>query len=98
MTAARRTLGNARAAAPNASLLVIGPVYVKSANPGMLRARDAVMSQAESVGATFIDPFADEWFVGRPDLVGVDGKHPNDAGHHYLADKIAPLIAQNLRQ
>ena len=49
-------------------------------------------------GATFIDPISDGWFVGRPDLIGPDGIHPNDAGHAYLAEKIAPLIHAQLSQ
>ena len=36
------------------------------------------------------------WFVDRPDLIGLDGVHPTDAGHQYLADKIAPLIRMQL--
>jgi hypothetical protein len=30
--------------------------------------------------ATFVDPLADRWFVGRPDLIGADGVHPNVGG------------------
>ena len=48
------------------------------------------------MGATWIDPIAERWFVGRPDLIGADGVHPTDAGHAYMADKIAPLIAAQL--
>ena len=44
----------------------------------------------------FVDPLAEGWFVGRPDLIGADGVHPNDAGHAYLAEKIAPLIRSQL--
>ncbi|CFS38985.1 Conserved protein of uncharacterised function%2C possibly exported [Mycobacterium tuberculosis] len=44
----------------------------------------------------FVDPIADHWFVDRPELIGADGVHPNDAGHEYLADKIAPLISMEL--
>mgnify|MGYP002623887115 CR=1 FL=1 len=47
-------------------------------------------------GATFVDPIAEGWFVGRPELIGADGVHPTDAGHQYLADKIAPLIGARL--
>jgi hypothetical protein len=62
----------------------------------MLVARDIVKAQAEAIGATFVDPIAERWFVARPDLIGADGDHPNDAGHVYLAEKIGPLIAQQL--
>ncbi|ETB08755.1 hypothetical protein O980_21950 [Mycobacterium avium subsp. paratuberculosis 08-8281] len=52
--------------------------------------------RGRAAGATFIDPIAEHWFVGRPDLIGADGVHPNDAGHQYMADKIAPLIRTQL--
>ena len=62
----------------------------------MLRIRDALKYQAGVAGATFVDPIAAGWFVGRPDLIGKDGVHPTDAGHAYMADKIAPLIRAQL--
>lgn len=94
------TLQLAHQTAPNAKLLVIGPAW-PTANPPaeVLRIRDALNYQAGLANATFIDPIAAGWFVGRPDLIGPDGVHPTDAGHAYMADKIAPLIgAQLLRQ
>jgi lysophospholipase L1-like esterase len=39
---------------------------------------------------------AENWFVGREDLIGQDGVHPTDAGHAYMAAKIAPLIYAQL--
>ena len=50
-------------------------------------------SEAHAVGAEFVDPIADRWFVDRPDLIGADGVHPTDAGHAYMADKIVPLVS-----
>lgn len=92
--AVHNTLTAARAAAPEAKLLVIGPPWLTANPPAeILQARDIVRSQAEAVGAVFVDPIAEGWFVDRPDLIGADGVHPNDAGHAYMADKIAPLIA-----
>lgn len=52
--------------------------------------------QAQLAGATFVDPIAARWFVSRPDLIGADGVHPTDAGHAYMAGKIAPLIGTQL--
>ncbi|MGA7055683.1 MAG: SGNH/GDSL hydrolase family protein, partial [Mycobacterium sp.] len=46
----------------------------------------------------FVDPIGDRWFVDRPDLIGADGVHPTDAGHAYLAAKIAPLIRMQLSE
>jgi lysophospholipase L1-like esterase len=87
----------ARSRAPRARFLVIGPPWPTSDPPDtVLHIRDALKYQAGIAGATFIDPIAAGWFVGRPDLIGKDGVHPTDAGHAYLADKIAPLIGAQL--
>jgi len=94
---AHDTFDLARRMAPSAKLLVIGPPW-PTANPpfDVLYVRDTLSSQAREAGATFIDPIIDGWFVGRPDLIGPDGVHPNDAGHAYLAEQIAPLIRAQL--
>jgi GDSL-like Lipase/Acylhydrolase family len=87
----------ARHIAPSAKFLVIGPPWPTADPPAaVLRIRDTLKYQAGVAGATFIDPLAAGWFVGRPELIGTDGVHPTDAGHAYLADKIAPLIGAQL--
>jgi GDSL-like Lipase/Acylhydrolase family len=87
----------ARRIAPSAKLLVIGPPWPTADPPAaVLRIRDTLNYQAGVAGATFIDPLAAGWFVGRPELIGTDGVHPTDAGHAYMADKIAPLIGAQL--
>lgn len=87
----------ARNSAPSAKFLVIGPPWPTADPPdNVLRIRDALKYQAGVAGATFIDPIAAGWFVGRPDLIGKDGVHPTDAGHAYMAQKIAPLIDAQL--
>jgi hypothetical protein len=94
---ARDSFDLARRSAPNASLLVIGPPWPTADVPDtVLLIRDILMDRARTAGATFVDPIADRWFFGRPDLIGADGVHPNDAGHAYMADKIAPLIRAQL--
>lgn len=91
------TLGLARRIAPGARMLVIGPPWPTAEVPGNVwRIRDVLSIEARVVGSEFIDPLAERWFVGRPDLIGPDGVHPSDAGHAYLADKIVPLIAGQL--
>ena len=86
-----------RFAAPAAKVLVIGPPWL-TANPppAVLKIRDSLRDQAVAIGALFVDPIAEGWFVGRGDLIGQDGVHPTDAGHVYMADKIAPLIYDQL--
>lgn len=87
----------ARQAAPTARMLVIGPPWVNAdVPPNLLGVRDILRDQARQVGATFVDPIADRWFFDRPELIGADGIHPTDAGHAYMADKIAPLIGKEL--
>jgi lysophospholipase L1-like esterase len=91
------TLHLARFAAPDARFLVIGPPWpTATPPPAVLTIRNSLRVQAAGIGATFIDPIAANWFVGRPDLIGHDGVHPTDAGHVYLAEKIAPLIYNQL--
>lgn len=94
---AAETLHLARYAAPGARFLVIGPPWPGATPPpAVLKIRDSLRDQAAGIGALFIDPIAEGWFVGHPDLIGADGVHPNDAGHAYMAEKIAPLIFNQL--
>jgi lysophospholipase L1-like esterase len=94
---AHDTFDLARRIAPSARLLVIGPPWPTADVPNqVLQIRDVLNAEARAAGAAFADPIGDRWFVGRPDLIGPDGVHPNDAGHAYLADKIAPLIGAQL--
>lgn len=87
----------ARATAPGAKLLVIGPPWpTADVPPAVLQIRDVLGMQAGMAGATFIDPIAERWFVDRPDLIAPDGVHPTDAGHDYLAGLIAPRIRAEL--
>ena len=94
---ARDTFDLARRFAPAARFLVIGPPWPTADVPdSMLQVRDVLNAAARAAGAAFVDPIGDRWFVDRPDLIGADGVHPNDEGHAYLADKIAPLIRTQL--
>ena len=87
----------ARRTASSAKFLVIGPPWPTADPPDwVLKVRDALRYQAGVANATFIDPIAQGWFVGRPELIGPDGIHPTDAGHAYMAEKIAPLIGSQL--
>ncbi len=94
---AHDTFDLARRSAPSAKLLVIGPPWPTADPPfDVLYVRDTLNRQAEWARATFVDPISEGWFVGRPDLLGPDGIHPNDAGHAYMAEKIAPLMRAQL--
>lgn len=96
---ARGAFDFARGTAPSARLLVIGPPWpTADVPPAVLQIRDVLRLTAGVAGATFVDPIAEGWFVGRPELIGGDGVHPTDAGHAYMADKIAPLIGAELNR
>jgi lysophospholipase L1-like esterase len=94
---ARDTFTLARRFAPSARFLVIGPPWPTADVPAeVLQDRDVLNAEARAAGAAFVDPIGDRWFVDRPDLIGPDGVHPNDAGHAYMAAKIAPLVGMQL--
>jgi lysophospholipase L1-like esterase len=89
----------ARRLAPSANLLVVGPPWpTPDVPPDVLQIRDVLKSQAQLAGASFFDPIVAGWFAGRPDLIGADGVHPTDAGHAYMAQRLAPLIGSQLPQ
>jgi lysophospholipase L1-like esterase len=95
--AVRQTLDAVRAAAPQAKIVVIGPASTNpDPSPDLLATRDVEKTEADATGAVFVDPIAAAWFKDRPELVGPDGTSPTDAGHAFMADQIAPIIAQQL--
>jgi hypothetical protein len=98
--AVQRTLAVAKERAPKASILVIGPAWTawqdNGPSPEVLIVRDTVKAQATADGAVFVDPIAERWFADRPDFIGSDGVNPTNAGHVYMADKIAPVMAHLL--
>ena len=94
---ARDAFERARRVAPSAKMLVIGPPWPIAEVPeNVLRIRDVLRAEAHAVGAEFVDPIVEHWFVDQPELIGADGVHPNDVGHTYMADKIVPLIGSLL--
>ncbi|MDT5246543.1 MAG: hypothetical protein QOD36_3919 [Mycobacterium sp.] len=90
--AAAAAFAKTKATDPTAKLIVIGPLWLYENPPDYaLALRDSIRGQADAVGAVFVDPMADRWFVGTG-LIGSDRFHPTDDGHRYLADKIGPVI------
>jgi hypothetical protein len=95
--AVHNDFAKAKAYAPRAKLLVIGPAWPFPGPPvAILRVRDILRDQALAVGAVFVDPLAEHWFAEAPQLIGADATHPTNDGHKYLAQRIAPLIANTL--
>ncbi len=91
------TLRLARQIARSAKFLVIGPAWPNADPPlAIRRIRDVLSYQAKLAKANFVDPLAARWFAGTSDLISEDGIHPTDAGHAYMAQKLAPLIGAQL--
>ncbi|MCQ2001736.1 SGNH/GDSL hydrolase family protein [Arthrobacter zhaoxinii] len=80
--------------APDAKVVVVGPVWVDADVPDFISANNDAMARAASdEDVVYIDALAEGWFAGSEDgLIGTDGIHPTDEGHAYLASKILPLL------
>ena len=88
----------ARENAPQAALVVIGPVWDDGNAPAsVLAVRDLVQAAAEEAGALFVDPLAEGWFSAGSGLISTDGISPTDAGHAHLAELIAPTVTAAVR-
>lgn len=97
---AAATFTAARLISPDIKILAIGPEWIDGNVPGSVAdTRDEVRAAAAAARVDFVDPLAEGWFAG-PDhqLIGSDGWHPTDAGHRYMAEKIAPRMAELLRR
>lgn len=87
----------AKATAPQAKLLVVGPLWPEgNPPPNVLATRDVMQQQAVAAGATWVDPIAEGWLTGDPALLR-DGVHPSPAGDQRLAELIEPLITAQVR-
>lgn len=89
-----------RDTAPQAEIVVFGPVWVNGKAPEFITANNAAMAQAAAEeGVRYIDTNADRWFTGSgKNLIGADGVHPTDDGHGYIATKIFPVLDETLRE
>jgi lysophospholipase L1-like esterase len=87
ITAADAVLDRLRRGLPDATLVVIGPIWANSSPPASIRAlRDHLRRKARAIGALFIDPLREGWFGGRAHwFIGPDQIHPTNAGHRHIA-------------
>ncbi len=72
---------------PDAVLVVIGPIWANGNPPASISAlRDHLRREARAIGALFIDPLREDWFVGQAHrFIGPDEIHPTNAGHGHIA-------------
>jgi lysophospholipase L1-like esterase len=98
--AALKDLRALRAGLPNATIVVVGPVWLSSDAPHRVYAvRDAIhAAQRQIPGSLWIDPIAEHWFTGHyspaisertgDDVTMINYRvgHPNDLGYQHMAD------------
>lgn len=94
---------------PNARIVVVGPWNMHAVvSPSLQSVHDTLAAQAASAGLQFVDPFGwvsgDTGNIANPQPTGsatyytaADDLHPSQAGHEYLARKLAAeLIKQDV--
>ncbi|WP_104092075.1 SGNH/GDSL hydrolase family protein [Arthrobacter sp. GMC3] len=98
--AATSAYAGAKAQAPHAEILVVGPPsYADEPDAGTLAVRDALKDAATTAGVAFVDPISAGWFRSHTaELVGPDGVHLTVAGGHYVAGKMEQLMKNEMNQ
>ena len=88
----RATFAGIHAGLPKARIIVVSPTWGNDPVPARLTALISIVkSEAARVGATYLD--IGEPMFGHPNMVGVDGWHPNDAGHAAIAAAVEKALA-----
>lgn len=93
--AALRDLGQLRAALPEATIVVVGPIWLTGYPDKKVRyVRHAVhMAQERIPGTLWIDPIAERWFTGSWEkhtgddatMINYAAGHPNNRGYRHIA-------------
>jgi lysophospholipase L1-like esterase len=93
--AALRDLGQLRAALPNATIVVLGPIWLNGyPDKKALYVRNAIhMAQERIPGSLWIDPIAEHWFTGSwakrtgddATMINYAAGHPNNFGYEHIA-------------
>jgi len=96
-TAVAATFNFIHSTAPKATIVAVGPVSPGvEPPPELISVRDTIKYEADKVGAIFVDPIADRWFDGFPDMIGADTLHPTDEGHKYMSAQLLPVLRKAL--
>ncbi|MBW8484397.1 SGNH/GDSL hydrolase family protein [Actinomadura parmotrematis] len=95
---AREVLERAKQRWPGTRRLLIGPMWGDGHPPATaLAVRDGLKRLAAAEGVPFVDPLAEKWITGdrslgtgnAPGYIKPDRTHPTNAGHRYLASRLA---------
>jgi acyl-CoA thioesterase I len=92
--AAEAAYAEAKARAPQAAIIAVGPpAYTEDPDPGLVEVRDQLKAAAAAAGTVFVDPIAEHWILDDANgLLGSDGDHPSLAGQYYLKERMAQLL------
>jgi lysophospholipase L1-like esterase len=99
--AARALLERARQRWPGTHLVLMGPLWGNDTPPpNELAVRNALRTLATQMAVPFVDPLAERWITGNrltrrgnaPQYIKRDGTHPDEAGHRYVATRLAADI------
>ena len=78
--------------APQAQIVVIGPMWDSSApTPGVIEANIATRDAAAAAGLPFLDALAGNWLADRS-LVQADNTHPTDDGQRVIFERIDEFV------
>lgn len=93
--AALKDLGELRTALPNATIVVVGPIWLNGyPDKKALYVRNAVhMAQERIPGTLWVDPIAQRWFTGSwtkrtgddATMINYAAGHPNNLGYEHIA-------------
>lgn len=84
--AATRTFDTIKSAAPNAVVVVVGPLLAPLSEDSVLGMRDALAGATTAAGFLFVDPIAEGW-LREPNRYS-DGLHPNDEGYKEIQSRL----------
>ncbi|NEM05947.1 SGNH/GDSL hydrolase family protein [Geodermatophilus normandii] len=94
---AQEAIDTVRDGAPEATLIVIGPVWPGGSPPaGVRNNRDVIRAAAEAADVSFVDPLTEGWLAEGTGLVGEDDVHLTDEGQAALADLVQPVVEAEL--
>ncbi|HET6824490.1 MAG TPA: SGNH/GDSL hydrolase family protein [Amnibacterium sp.] len=92
VSAEGKALADVHKRAPQAKIVVVGPVSTAAKAPQpLLRVRDAERTAAQAAKVRFVDPIAAKWFSGQAGVVGADGT-PTAKGQKLIADALAAVL------
>ncbi|WP_164874145.1 SGNH/GDSL hydrolase family protein [Rhodococcus spongiicola] len=81
-----------KAKAPNATIVVIGPMWDSSEPSYAVEvANEGTRLAAEAAGLPFVDALELSW-LDSPELIQDDSVHPTDDGQHVLAERIDAVV------